>query len=166
VKKIILSEQDLYCGYVSMPKGFEINPLNFTQSIIKSLYTDKFTLCKDWDKTHTYIKDFFYLKHKKSLVYKDTWGNVFSPNENTKPLLNIDPVDLRNSPDYTLLYGVNTVDCNITIYFDDNRRKGRSYTIELKNNMFVMFPSTNTYYIKNKQKESLNFVQTILYEYI
>ena len=80
--------------------------------------------------------------------------------------LNVDPVDLRNSPDFTMLYGVKVDKCWVRIYFDDNRRKGRSWDIELKNNMFIMFPSTNTYIISNDQKESLNFIQTITYEYI
>ena len=36
----------------------------------------------------------------------------------------------------------------------------------LTNNNFIMFPSTNMYYITNNQKDSLKFVQTITYEYI
>ena len=56
--------------------------------------------------------------------------------------------------------------CMVRIHYEDNRRKGRSWDIELKNNMFIMFPSTNMYYITNNQKDSLNFVQTITYEYI
>jgi len=38
--------------------------------------------------------------------------------------------------------------------------------VELENNKFIMFPSTNMYYLTNNQKDSLNFVQTITYEYI
>ena len=49
---------------------------------------------------------------------------------------------------------------------EDNRRKGRSWDIPLKNNMFIMFPSTSMYYLTNYQKDSLNFVQTVTYEYI
>jgi hypothetical protein len=30
-------------------------------------------------------------------------------------------------------------------HYNDNRRKGRSWDIELKDNMFIMFPSTNMY---------------------
>ena len=88
------------------------------------------------------------------------------PAETTIPLLNIDPVDLRNSPDFTLLYGVKVKDCMVRIHFEDNRRKGRSWDIPLTNNKFIMFPSTNMYYLTNNQKDSLNFVQTITYEYI
>jgi hypothetical protein len=54
----------------------------------------------------------------------------------------------------------------VKIYYDDNRRKGRNWDIELTDNMFIMFPSTNTYFISNDKKESLNFIQTITYEYI
>ena len=73
---------------------------------------------------------------------------------------------LINSPDFTLLYGVNVSDCSVKISYDDNRRKGRSWTIPLTNNKFVMFPSTNSYNIINNQKESLNFILTVTYEYI
>ena len=31
---------------------------------------------------------------------------MYKPEEVSIPLLNIDPVDLKNSPDFTLLYGV------------------------------------------------------------
>ena len=55
----------------------------------------------------------------------------------------------------------------VRIHYEDNRRKGRSLGIyHLENNMFIMFPSTNMYYLTNNQKDSLNFVQTITYEYI
>jgi hypothetical protein len=167
MKKKVLSEQALFYGDVSMPKGFEINPLNLSQSIFECFYKkQKFIFSKDWDKLNTYIKDFMHLDHNTVLVNKDTWGNAYIPNEITEPLLNVDPVDLKNSPDYTCLYGVNTVDCMVKIYYDDNRRKGRSWDIQLKDNMFIMFPSTNQYFISNKQKDSLNFIQTITYEYI
>ena len=100
------------------------------------------------------------------LVNKETWGNVYKPKEISIPLLNIDPVDLRNSPDYTLLYGVNVKDCSVRIHYDDNRRAGRSWDIPLKNNQFIMFPSTNMYYITNNQKDSLNSILTITNEFI
>ena len=106
------------------------------------------------------------LKYKFALINKDTWGNIYNPLQTSLPLLHIDPVDLKNSPDYTLLYGVKVEECLVRIHYNDNRRKGRSWDIELKNNMFIMFPSTNMYYITNNQKKSLNFIQTITYEFI
>jgi hypothetical protein len=52
------------------------------------------------------------------------------------------------------------------VYYDNNRRKGRSYDMKLKNNHFILFPSNNMYVIKNKQEDTLNFIQTITYEYV
>ena len=74
------------------------------------------------------------------------------------------PVDLQNSPDFVLLYGVLIEECNVTIHYDNNRKKGNTWNIPLENNKFIMFPSTNMYYITNNQKRSLNFVQTITYD--
>jgi hypothetical protein len=91
---------------------------------------------------------------------------MYKPGQLSKPILDVDPVDLRNSPDFTMLYGVNVNNCWIKIYYEDNRRKGRSWDMELVNNKFIIFPSTNMYVISNEQKDSLNFVQTITYEYI
>ena len=167
MQKKVLTEQALYFGDVSMPKHWEIDKIELSHHILHSSLTNKkLQFSKTWDKLNTYIKDFIGLEHSINLVNKSTWGNIYKSNETTIPLLNIDPVDLRNSPDFTMLYGVKVEDCFVRIYYDDNRRKGRSWDIKLKNNMFIMFPSTNMYYLTNNQKDSLNFVQTITYEYI
>ena len=167
MQKKVLSEIGLYYGDVDMPKGFEIDQEKLTNDILQSTFNSKeFPFSRTWDMLNTYMRDFIGLDYGINLVNKSTWGNIYKPNETTIPLLNIDPVDLRNSPDFTMLYGVKVKDCFVRIHYEDNRRKGRSWDIELKNNMFIMFPSTNMYYLTNNQKDSLNFVQTITYEYI
>ena len=112
------------------------------------------------------MRDHIGLEYGINLVNKNSWGDIYKPNQTSKPLLDVDPVDLRNSPDFTLLYGVKVDKCWVRIHYEDNRRKGRSWDIPLTNNQFIMFPSTNMYYITNEQKDSLNFIQTITYEYI
>ena len=150
-----------------MPKNWEIDRTELAHHILhSSLTNEKLQFSKTYDKLNTYVKDFIGLNYGIKLVNKSTWGNIYKPNETTIPLLNIDPVDLRNSPDFTMLYGVKVEDCFVRIYYDDNRRKGKSWDIKLLNNRFIMFPSTNMYYLTNNQKDSLNFVQTITYEYI
>jgi len=167
MQKKVLTEQALYFGDVSMPKGFEIDRDKLSGDILQSTFTDsEFPFSRTWDMLNTYMRDFIGLDYGINLVNKSTWGNIYKPAETTIPLLNIDPVDLRNSPDFTMLYGVKVKDCFVRIHYEDNRRKGRSWDIELKNNKFIMFPSTNMYYLTNNQKDSLNFVQTITYEYI
>ena len=167
MQRQVLSEQSLFYGDIDMPKGFEIDQEKLTNDILQSTFnTKEFPFSRTWDMLNTYMRDFISLDYGINLINKSTWGNIYKPAETTIPLLNIDPVDLRNSPDFTMLYGVKVKDCFVRIHYEDNRRKGRSWDIELKNNMFIMFPSTNMYYLTNNQKNSLNFVQTITYEYI
>jgi len=167
MQKKVLTEQALYFGDVSMPKGFEIDRDKLSGDILQSTFTNsEFPFSRTWDMLNTYMRDYVNVEYGFSLINKETWGNMYKPNQQTIPLLNIDPVDLRNSPDFVLLYGVKVKDCMVRIHFDDNRRKGRSWDIPLTDNQFIMFPSTNMYYITNNQKDSLNFIQTITYEYI
>ena len=150
-----------------MPKGFEIDKEILKEDIVKHNIQDcRFPFSREWDKLHTYLREHIYILHGFHLINKDTWTNTDKPNEKTIPLLNINPVDLKNSPDYVLLYGLKTDDCSVRIHYDDNRRKGRSWDIPLTDNKFIMFPSTCMYYLTNNQKDSLNFVQTITYELV
>ena len=167
MNKNILSEIALYYGDIAMPKNFEIDRDKLSTDILQSDITDSpFPFSRNWDMLNTYMRDHFNLNYGRTLINKSTWGNIYKPNETSIPLLNIDPVDLKNSPDFTFLYGVKVNNCNVRIHYEDNRRKGRSWDIKLENNKFIMFPSTCMYYITNTQRDSLNFVQTITYEYI
>jgi len=167
MQKQVLSEIALYYGDVTMPKNWDIDRDKLQNDILTSNITNTpFPFSKTWDMLNTYMRDHVHLEYQFSLINKDTFGNFYKPKEISQPFINVDPVDLRNSPDFTLLYGVNVKDCMVRIHYEDNRRKGRSWDIPLTNNQFIMFPSTNMYYITNNQKDNLNFVQTILYEYI
>jgi len=167
MEKKVLSEIALYQGDIAMPTGFEINRNKLQEDILKSHINNKeFPYSREWDKLTTYLREHIKVEYGFTLINKKTTGEVYKPQEISIPLLNIDPVDLRNSPDYILLYGVNVKDCSVRIHYDDNRRAGRSWDIPLTNNKFIMFPSMQMYYITNTQKDSLNFIQTITYEYI
>ena len=167
MQKKVLSEIALYYGDVAMPKGFEIDRDKLQSDILKSQINNKeFPFSREWDKLNSYLREHINVEYGFQLVNKETWGNVYKPKEISIPLLNIDPIDLRNSPDYILLYGVNVKDCSVRIHYDDNRRAGRSWEMPLTNNKFIMFPSMQMYYIINKQKDSLNFILTITNEFI
>ena len=165
--KKVLSEIALYYGDIAMPKGFEIDRNKLQTDILKSqINNKKFPFSREWDKLTTYLREHIRVEYNIQLIDKEVGGNIYKPQETTLPLLNIDPVDLRNSPDYTLLYGVNVKDCSVRIHYDANRRAGRSWDMPLTNNKFIMFPSTQMYYITNNQKDSLNFILTITNEFI
>ena len=167
MQKKVLSEIGLYYGDVAMPTGFEIDLKKLQTDILSSqINNKKFPYSRELNTLNTYLREHINVEYDFQLIIKETWGNVYKPKEISIPLLNIDPVDLKNSPDYTLLYGVNVKDCSVRIHYDDNRRAGRSWDMPLTNNQFIMFPSTQMYYITNNQKDSLNFILTTTHEFI
>ncbi len=165
--KKVLSEIGLYYGEVTMPKGFEIDPKQLTGDIFyHRIYNTEFPVSTTLDMLQAYLREHINLKYGFNLIPKKTTGDFFTPQKSSLSMLQLDPVDLKNSPDYVMLYGVDTKDCTVVIDYDDNRRKGRSWEMSLKSNHFIMFPSTQRYYIKPNRSEQLNFVLTSLYEFI
>ena len=181
--KVVLSEISLVHGEVKTPKGFEIDRKKIKNDIISS-YVEKNRVSnnnKDFSYNDfklnisqkirwllDYIRDHFNEKYKQSLINKTVFGNVYNPSEVSLCRNNVDPVDLRNSADYTLIY---IVDCEeksseIVIEFEDNRRKGRTWHVPIKNNHFYLFPSTQKYFFTANKSKQLNVILTVTYEYI
>ena len=169
MQKKVLSEIALYHGTIDMPKDWDIDREKLAQDILtQNISIKNFPFSRTWDIINTYMRDHINLQYVFQLVNKKTWGDIYKPKEKSDPLLQVDPVDLKNSPDYVFLYGVKVAkdSCFVRIYFDQNRRKGRSWDIPINNNSFVMFPSTQLYMISENKSNSLNFIQTITYEFI
>jgi len=183
MQKVVLSEIDLYHGEVAMPKGFEIDREKLRDDILKSFikkdrisdnpkayafndYVVPFSQPLQW--MQDYIRDHWGAEYSKTLVVKNMHGNIMHPKEKSWTRHQVDPVDLRNSPDYTLIYGVDvrkgSSEC--IIEYDDNRRKYRTWHLPIKNNHFIMFPATQRYSFSPNTSDGLNTTLTINYEYI
>ena len=183
MQKVVLSEIDLYSGEVAMPKGFDIDLDKIRNDIIESYVQQKrinnnpkayafddyvvpFSQPLQW--MQDYIRYHWRVEYNRTLVTKTMHGNVIHPKEKSWRRHQVDPVDLRNSPDYTLIYGVDikkgSSEC--IIEYDDNRRKNRTWHIPIENNKFIMFPATNRYSFSPNTSNSLNIILTINYEYI
>ena len=64
MQKKVLTEQSLYFGNVSMPKGFEINRQELAVYISHCNLTDKkIPFSRTWDMLNTYIKEYINLKY-------------------------------------------------------------------------------------------------------
>ena len=169
MQKKVLSEIALYYGDIDMPKDWDIDREKIEKDILsQTLFRKEFPFSKQWDMLNTYVKDHVHSKYKFQVIDKKTWGDIYVPKQSSMPLKQIDPVDLKNSPDFVFLYGVKMAkdSCWVRVYFDDNRRAGRSWDIPLNNNNFVMFPATQMYYISPNISNEINFIQTITYEFI
>ena len=183
MQKKVLSEIDLYCGEIKMPKGFEIDRRQIRNDIIKSYikkkrinnnpkayafddYVVPFSQPLQW--MQDYIRDHWKVEYNHTLIPKHIHGNVMEPKEKSWTRHQVDPVDLLNAPDYTLIYGVDVTEgsSECIIEYDNNRRKNRTWHVPIKNNKFIMFPATNRYCFSSNTSNSLNTILTITYEYI
>lgn len=183
MQKKVLTEVDLYYGKVDMPKGFEIDRDQIRNDIIESYVKQKrisnnpkayafddyvvpFSQPLQW--TQDYIRDHWRVEYDRTLVFKNMHGNVMHPKEKSWTRNQVEPVDLLHSADYTLIYGVDVKEgsSECIIEYDDNRRKNRTWHTPIKNNHFIMFPSTNKYSFSPNTSKGLNIILTINYEYI
>ena len=180
MQKKVLSEIDLYIDTVKIIKidrkriqNDILNSLAFNKRLSKNKkdysYEDfevRFSKPMQWLKD--YIRDHFRGDYGKTLVSHKEWGNIYNPHQSSSTRHQVNPVYLKNAPDYTCLYGVNVAkeSCELVIEYDDNRRKGGTWHIPLKDNQFIIFPSTQRYFISSNKSKQLNIFLTITYEYI
>ena len=80
----------------------------------------------------------------------------------------IDPLKLSDSPDYTCMYGVDIHpdSCTVVIEYDENRRANRSWHIPLESNKFIIFPSTQRYFVTPNTSQGLNTILTMWYDWM
>jgi|TARA_R100000455_G_C6238042_1_gene97736 hypothetical protein len=183
MQKVVLSEISLIYGEVKTPKGFEIDRVKIKEEIISSFikenrvsknnkdysYQDyKLPFSQNLQWLKDYIKDHFKAEYSFQLVPKLDFGVILNPKEKSFLRNQVDPVDLRNSADYTCIYVVESEkdSCELIIEYDDNRRKGRTWHVPLKNNFYYIFPATQKYFISENKSKKINIFLTSTYEYI
>jgi hypothetical protein len=177
----VLSDNTITHGLVKMPKNFEIDKRSIKENIV---FTN--LISKEKAKINSYYLPYpryavghnraidmlnrFVVEHlnmyfKLTLRPVDTWGNVYFPNDYHNEIRHIDPLNLRETPDFVMLYGVDIKDrqSKITFKYDDNRRVSREYWLPLKTNQFILFPSTTSYSISKNKSDDINTVLTITY---
>lgn len=183
MKKEVLSEIDIYFGTVEMPKYFEINRDQLKANLLSSIIEDDFIEntylmgnpydfamkeSKAFIMLDRYIVENLFLKHKQSVNNLFHFGSVFKQKESsiTKNLIN--EHNLENSPDYTCIYGIEVENNSQTlvIEYPNKRLKERFFQITLKNNEYIIFPSTLKYFFTRNISEKTNTYLTVAYNLI
>ena len=178
--KKVLSEIDLYIDTVHVIKidrakikNDILNSFAFSKRLSKNKkdysYQDfEVTFSKPLQWLTDYLRDHFRGDYHKTLIPKKTWGNLYNQHESSISRNQVDLVNLRNSPDYTCLYALDVAkdSAELVIEYDDNRRKNRTWHIPLKNNQFIIFPSTQRYFISQNKSKQMNVFLTMTYEYL
>ena len=182
MQKKVLSEIDIYTGSADCPKNFEIDRKTIKNSILQSYATERrisnnskdyyldyfIPSSKPLSWLHDYIRDHFNCDYHKGLIFKAQWGNVYKHDQQSFLRTTVEPLNLRGSPDYTLVYAVDIGQdsCDLIIEYNDNRRANRTWPVPMKNNHFIMFPSIQKYFITPNQSKQFNIFLTITYEFI
>ena len=169
MRKILLSEIAIYYGQVNMPENFEIDREIIFYEMLREGVNDTFKetpFTRELDKLKTYIREYILIRHDLTFENFDSKSNFYFPQERSKPLTHMDPMNLTSSPDYVCLYGVNVGQnsCNVIIEYDENRVKGKIREMPLNNNSFVMFPANLKYHIDKNRSEQLNCILPISYK--
>ena len=180
MQKKVLSEIDLYTDTVHVItidrkkiKNDILNSFAFGKRLSKNKknysYQDfEVPFSKPLSWLQDYIRDHFRVDYYRTLVSHKEWGNVYGPHESSITRHQVNPLFLKDSPDYTCLYGVEVGkdSCELIIEYDDNRKKNRTWHIPLKDNQFIIFPSTQRYFISQNKSKQINIFLTMAYEAI
>jgi hypothetical protein len=167
INKKILSETALYFGNLKMPEGFEIEKDVLIKNTALSNYYDdvEHRFSRTWDKVNTFITDFMRVEYRIDLQSKKYFGSYYEKNQISEPQYHLNFSNLKDSPDFVCLYGVeiDTDTCNIILNYDNNRIRNIKHDIKLQTNQFIIFPASISYHIKNINNKYLNYIESILY---
>ena len=127
----------------------------------------KIPYCSPLQQIEDYIRDHFNCDYQKTLIPLLRWGNIYNPGESSFTRNQIDPLHVDTAPDYTCIYGVDVAkgSSKFVMEYDDNTRKGCNWHIPLENNQFIIFPSTQRYFISRNTSKQMNIFLTINCEY-
>ena len=180
MQKKVLSEIDLYIDTVHVIKidrakikNDILNSFAFEKRLSKNKkdysYQDfevPFSKPLQWLKD--YLRDHFRAESHRTLVGKKEWGNIYLPKESSHSRHQVEPLLLKQSPDYTYIYCVEVAkdSCEFVMEYDDNRRANRTWHIPLETNKLIIFPSTQRYFISQNAGKYMNVFITVNCEYV
>lgn len=174
LENTVLDKKEIWTDYVHTPKGYEVNKNAIKSSALhyffieKKRFTDdetnhkyhdfKIDYTKEVDYFLTLIRERFHITANKGLVLNKSWANCFYPMESSIYRNNLNIDNLAESPDLSLVYGVDVVkdSCRLVIEYETNRKYTFNWNIPMDTNKFVLFPSGCNYYITKNKSDNLN----------
>jgi|TARA_R100000664_G_C2679826_1_gene88316 hypothetical protein len=181
MKKTILSETAIYTGTIDSPKGYEIDREKIKKEAVQGyvLNNRKHFIENTWEHkdyklmrhiselrfVEDYIKDFFKIKAGVVLESKNYYVNILEHLEQSYSRNNLNLNHLLDSPSYTMIYCVDVTEksSSIVIEYDDHLRINKLHQVPVKNNMFLIMPSTLRYFISENLSEDPNIFININY---
>jgi|TARA_R100001530_G_scaffold69912_1_gene49548 hypothetical protein len=181
MKKTILSETAIYTGTIDSPKGYEIDREKIKKEAVQGyvLNNRKHFIENTWEHkdyklmryipelrfVEDYIRDFFKIKAGLVLEPKDYYVNILEHLEQSYSRNNLNLNHLLDSSNYTMIYCVDVTEksSSIVIEYDDHLRINKLHQVPIKNNKFIIMPSTLRYFISENLSEDPNIFINITY---
>lgn len=163
MNEIILSKSCLYYDYLPKISKVDNNILkkfiNFNYKINSSnRFGDiKLGIHQHVSWVMNYIADVYSLLNKKSLIPLNVFGQINKKGKKIIKRNHVNFKDIKKCPYYTYLYCVDGK-TNLTINYDDNVDKNKSWVIPIKTGKYVMWNSNLNYYLDNKNNNCLIIV--------
>ena len=179
MNKKILSEIDIYEGSIILPKNHEIDRFKIKSDILQSKLENKtisqnpfayaysdysietsqpLNLIRNTiaEKTRAY--------HEMGIEPRLSFGNVYEPKQQSFFRNMIDPVNIKESPDYIMIYGVD-VDKNTSVVLESKDKRGVNQlsVYPIINNHYVMFPAYLKFFINENDSFQTNVLLSTTY---
>ena len=146
-----------------MPKHYEINRHEIKADILYSKLNQKtisnnpyhysfsdyeVTTSKTLNLLRSYINENLKIKYNLTLSPRLSFGNIFEPKQQSFFRNLIDPLNINDSSDYVMIYGVD-LDRDASIVIEKIGKKGikELVTFKINNNNFLLFPSHLKFFI-------------------
>ena len=170
MKKKVLSEIAIHTGQVIMPEGWEINFKKIASDIITAnIHDENIQFSKDLDRLDKYIQETFRLRNERFLdKHKPYKYHILLPNQFSHTFLRLDQNYLTSSSDKICLYAVSVGEksCAVILDYDDNRKKEKKELCKLETNNYVIFPSTQQFFITKNTSQQINILLEIEYDVV
>ena len=179
MNKKILSETCLFEGEVEMPKHYEIDRYQIKSQILHSQLHQKTISSNPYhyafvdyevptSKTLNLLRDYMgenlFLDTKIRISPRLSFGNVLEPKQQSFLRNSIDPVNIKESPDYIMIYGID-VDKNSSVIVETKDKRGveQLSPFKIQNNHFLLFPSYLKFFINENNSHQTNVFLTTTY---
>ena len=183
MEKKVLSEIALYSGKIKRPKGYEINRSKIKADILeaklqnKSISDNPFDF-RFFDYEARYSKELGYvientveyarLNFQLNLEPVLTFANVLEHKEQSFSRLILDRPEKQEFADFVLVYGVDVYpeSTQVVVEYDNNKYLNNAWFAPIENDHYVMFPTSQKFFITRNTSHNPNVFLIITFKKI
>ena len=170
MKKITLSELQLI--YDFKPKILKVNNEDLKSHIISHLpFNSKEYIQLNYHQQLQWLTDYYaeiYNLEYDFIIHQKTDALILKSGESLDLHNHIDKWDLPNQPDLSCLYTVSQgkKESSIIFEYDNNRFVDKKWTIQIKDDMMIMFNSTLKHKITSNENDEDLILLSIQYQFL